>query len=121
LVVDDEELVLEIGTEMISKMGYRTLSAQNGDEALAIVRENPDGIDLVILDLIMPGISGSDTFDGLKKINPGLNVLLASGYSMDSQAKTLMDKGCNGFIQKPYTLEALSRKIDALLKCETAA
>jgi DNA-binding NarL/FixJ family response regulator len=63
----------------------------------------------------MPGVSGGDTYDRLKSIDPEVNVLLASGYSIDSQARTLIDKGCNGFIQKPFTLEALSEKIDALL------
>ena len=115
LVVDDEEMVLEIGTEMIGKMGYQTLSARNGDEAISLYRKSPDNIDLVVLDLIMPGASGSDTFDMLRQINAGVKVLLASGYSIDSQAISLMDRGCNGFIQKPYNLEDLSRKIDEIL------
>ena len=85
LVVDDEEMVLDIGTEMIRRMGYRTESARTGDEALSICRDNPNGIDLVVLDLIMPGISGSETFDMLRQIDPGMKVLLASGYSIDSQ------------------------------------
>ncbi|WP_372680750.1 ATP-binding protein [Desulfosarcina sp.] len=116
LVVDDEEMVLDIGTEMIGKMGYQTLSARNGDEAISVYRKSPDDIDLVVLDLIMPGASGSDTFDMLRQINTGVKVLLASGYSIDSQAIALMDRGCNGFIQKPYNLEDLSRKIDEILK-----
>jgi signal transduction histidine kinase/CheY-like chemotaxis protein len=115
LVVDDEAMVLDIGTEMVSKLGYRTEAALNGEEAVALFQENHNDIDLVILDLIMPGVSGGDTYDRLKSIDPEVNVLLASGYSIDSQARTLIDKGCNGFIQKPFTLEALSEKIDALL------
>lgn len=116
LVVDDEEMVLDIGAEMIAKMGYQTLSVRNGDDAVSLYRENPDTIDLVVLDLIMPGTSGSETFDKLRQINPGVKVLLASGYSMGSQAIALIDRGCNGFIQKPYNLEDLSRKIDEILK-----
>ena len=115
LVVDDEDMVLEIGTEMIGKMGYKTLAARNGDEAISVYRKSADDIDLVVLDLIMPGASGSDTFDMLRQINTGAKVLLASGYSIDSQAIALMDRGCNGFIQKPYNLEDLSRKIDEIL------
>ncbi|MBR9987011.1 MAG: response regulator, partial [Desulfosarcina sp.] len=115
LVVDDEDMVLEIGTEMIGKMGYKTLAARNGDEAISVYRKSADDIDLVVLDLIMPGASGSDTFNMLRQINTGAKVLLASGYSIDSQAITLMDRGCNGFIQKPYNLEDLSRKIDEIL------
>jgi PAS domain S-box-containing protein len=118
LVVDDEEMVLDIGTEMIRKMGYQTLSARNGDEAISLYRKRTDDIDLVVLDLIMPGASGSDTFDMLRQINTGVKVLLASGYSIDSQAIDLMDRGCDGFIQKPYNLEDLSGKIDEILKSE---
>ncbi len=116
LVVDDEEMVLDIGTEMIGKMGYQTLSARNGGEAISVYRKSPDEIDLVVLDLIMPGASGSDTFDMLRQINAGVKVLLASGYSIDSQAIALMDRGCDGFIQKPYNLEDLSLKIDEILR-----
>ncbi len=116
LVVDDEYMVLEIGTEMIGKMGYKTISAQNCDEAISQYRDNPDNIDLVVLDPIMPGTSGSETFDMLRQINPRAKVLLASGYSIDSQAMELIDRGCIGFIQKPYNLEDLSRKIDKILR-----
>ena len=115
LVVDDEEMILDIGSEMIGKMGYQAISARNGDEAVSLYRENPDRFDLVVLDLIMPGTSGSETFDMLRQINPGVKVLLASGYSIDRQAIALIDRGCNGFIQKPYNLENLSRKIDDIL------
>jgi PAS domain S-box-containing protein len=115
LVVDDEAMVLEIATEMVARMGYQVLAAQNGNEAVALLNENHRKIDLVILDLIMPGVSGVDTYDRLKAVDPEGKVLLASGYSIDSQAKALMDKGCNGFIQKPYSLESLSQKIDAIL------
>lgn len=115
LVVDDEDMILTIGTEMIGRMGYKTLSTSSGDEAISRYRENPDGIDLVILDLIMPGVSGSETFEMLREMDPDVKVLLASGYSMDSQAMVLMDQGCNGFIQKPYNLEDLSLKIDAIM------
>jgi two-component system, cell cycle sensor histidine kinase and response regulator CckA len=118
LVVDDEKMVLDIGTEMIRKMGYQTISARNGDEAISLYRKSRDDIDLVVLDLIMPGASGSETFDMLRQINAGVKVLLASGYSIDSQAIDLIDRGCNGFIQKPYSLEELSRKIDEIMKSE---
>ena len=115
LIVDDEEMVLEVGKEMVAKMGYRVLSAGNGELAVRMFQENPDGIDLVILDLIMPGISGGETFDRLRAIKPDQKILLASGYSIDSQARMLMKKEANGFIQKPYNLETLSQKIRSVL------
>jgi two-component system cell cycle sensor histidine kinase/response regulator CckA len=68
-------------------------------------------IDLVILDMIMPGISGGETFDRLREISPDTKVLLSSGYSLSGEAKTIMDRGCKGFIRKPFRLENLSRKI----------
>jgi CheY-like chemotaxis protein len=115
LVVDDETMILDIGKEMIGRMGFHTISACSGDEAVSLYRDNPDGIDLVVLDLIMPGTSGSETFDLLRQIDPAVKVLLASGYSIDRQATALMERGCNGFIQKPYNVEELSRKIDEIL------
>ena len=115
LVVDDETMILDIGKEMIGRMGFHTISACSGDEAVSLYRDNSDGIDLVVLDLIMPGTSGSETFDLLRQIDPAVKVLLASGYSIDRQATALMERGCNGFIQKPYNVEELSRKIDEIL------
>ncbi len=115
LFVDDEDMIREIGSEMVEQMGYTVIPAEDGNEAISLFSDNPDGIDLVILDLIMPGVSGSQTFDRLKKINPEIKVLLSSGYSMDSQAMALMDSGCNGFIQKPYNIAHLSKKISRVL------
>ena len=77
--------------------------------------EKQKEIDLVILDMIMPGISGGETFDRLREINPGIKVLLSSGYSIEGQAKTIMDRGCNGFLQKPFQLEKLSRKVREMI------
>jgi two-component system cell cycle sensor histidine kinase/response regulator CckA len=77
--------------------------------------EKRNKIELVVLDMIMPGISGGETFDRLRGIDPGVKVLLASGYSINGEAKTIMDRGCNGFIQKPFQLEKLSGKIREML------
>ena len=67
--------------------------------------------DLVILDMIMPEMSGGETYDRLKEISPGIMVLLSSGYSIDGQATEILERGCNGFIQKPFDIEQLSQKI----------
>lgn len=115
LVIDDEAMVLEVATEMIARMGYRTLGTRDGDTGVDVFRRHAGSIDLVILDLIMPGTSGSDTFDALRKIDPQIKILLASGYSLDSQAAALMERGCDGFIQKPYSLEDLSKKMAAVI------
>ena len=77
--------------------------------------EKKGKIDLVILDMIMPGISGSVTFDLLREVNPGVKVLLASGYSVNGQAQEILDRGCNGFIQKPFRLKDLSQRVREML------
>ncbi|MHB8910131.1 MAG: PAS domain S-box protein [Syntrophales bacterium] len=115
LVADDEEVILEVSTEMLTSLGYRVYAARSGQEALAVFREKRDEIDLIILDMIMPGISGGETFDRLRAVNPSIRVLLSSGYSINGEAKTIMERGCNGFLQKPFHLEKLSGKIREML------
>ena len=75
----------------------------------------PSAPDLVILDMIMPDMGGSEAYDRLKEINPDVKVLLSSGYSIDGQATEIMDRGCDGFIQKPFNMKQLSRKIRGVL------
>ena len=105
LLVDDENMVMEINKELLETLGYKVYGAGSGQEAIAVYMEKKDKIDLVILDMIMPGISGAETFDRLREINPNVKVLLSSGYSLNGEAQTIMDRDCNGFIQKPFRLE----------------
>ncbi len=111
LLVDDEEMIRNVTCEMLKILGYQVVVAANGTAAVETITRQGDTIDLVILDMIMPDMDGGTTFDRLRAIMPGIPVLLSSGYSQDGQAIDLMQKGCNGFIQKPYTLAALSQKI----------
>ena len=111
LLVDDEKMILEVSKELLESMGYRVYATGSGQEAIAVYMEKRNEIDLVILDMIMPGISGGETFDRLREINPGIKVLLSSGYSIEGQAQEILDRGCNGFLQKPFRLEMLSRKV----------
>ncbi len=115
LLVDDEEIVLEVGSEMLKNLGYEVHCLSDGRAAIEYYSKTQSEIDLVILDMIMPGIDGSATFDGLKEVNPDVNVLLSSGYSIDGKANEILSKGCRGFIQKPFSLEALSKKIRSVL------
>ncbi len=115
LFVDDEEMVLEIGEEMLESLGYRTLTARNGKEAVALFEADSPGIDLVILDMVMPGMNSKEVFKRLRTLDPKAKVLLSSGYSIKGQASDIMDQGCNGFLQKPFTLEILSGKIREIL------
>ena len=111
LFVDDEPMILEVGGEMLSELGYRVLAANGGQEALDIFASDHDRIDLVILDMIMPKLGGGETYDRLKAIDPDVRVILSSGYSIDGEASEILRKGCNGFIQKPFGLGQLSAKI----------
>jgi PAS domain S-box-containing protein len=115
LLVDDEEMVVDIGKEILEKLGYTVIPASGGSEATDKFRQHKNRIDLVILDMIMPDMSGSETFDNLKKINPDIKVLLSSGYSIDGQASEILNRGCNGFVQKPFNLKQISSKIREIL------
>lgn len=115
LIIDDEPLILSVGVKLLKRLGYNTLEAENGKKGLDIYKTHQDSIDMVILDIIMPEMSGAQTYDALKEINPKVKVLLASGYSLDGKAKDILKKGCNGFIQKPFSMEQLSKKISDIL------
>ena len=118
LLVDDEKTVLSVSKELLKFLGYRVHAAGGGQEAIAVYMEKRGEIDLVILDMIMPGISGGETFDRLREIDPAIKVLLASGYSIEGQAQEILDRGCNGFLQKPFHLEKLARKVREVLSRE---
>jgi two-component system cell cycle sensor histidine kinase/response regulator CckA len=115
LLIDDEEMIIDVGRGLLGELGYTVLAALSGPEALEMYRQNAGRIDIVIMDMIMPGLGGGETFDRLKRINPNVKVLLSSGYSINGQASKIMERGCNGFIQKPFTLKQLSAKIREIL------
>jgi len=115
LFVDDDDMVIEGCGEMLTKMGYNVLIARNGKDALEIYKENQHKIDIVIIDMIMPIMNGGETYDRLKKMYPNIKVLLSSGHSVNGQATEILERGCNGFIQKPFTIEVLSEKIREIL------
>ncbi len=115
LLVDDEQVVLEVTRELLESLGYRVYAVGGGQEAIAVYMEKRKEIDLVILDMIMPGISGGETFDRLKEINPNIRVLLSSGYSIKGRAQEILERGCKSFLQKPFQLEMLSRKVREVL------
>lgn len=115
LLVDDEEMIINGAREMLEVLGYSVNAAKSGKEAIEIYKANIDKIDLVILDMIMPGMNGSEVYDTLKQINPYVKVLLSSGYSIDGSATEILKRGCEGFIQKPYDLTKLSQKLSDTL------
>ena len=87
------------------------LTAHSGKEAIEIYKQNADRVAMVILDLIMPGMGGGEVYDRLKEVDSNVKVLLSSGYSIDGQAAEILNRGCDGFIQKPFRLNELSKKL----------
>ncbi|MDL1988475.1 MAG: response regulator, partial [Deltaproteobacteria bacterium] len=116
LMVDDEEVIIEVGRELLEAIGYKVLTAIDGKEAIEIYKKNMDKIDIVLLDMIMPDMGGGKVFDIIKKINPDAKVLLISGYSLDNQGAKILNRGCDGFIQKPFDLNELSGKIKKIIQ-----
>jgi CheY-like chemotaxis protein len=115
LLVDDEDMVIGVGEQMLKTLGYEVLLARSGREAIEIYTDNQEKVDMVILDMIMPGMGGGEACDRMKEISPDIKVLLSSGYSMDGQAAEILKRGCNGFIQKPFSVNELSEKIGEIL------
>jgi CheY-like chemotaxis protein len=107
LLADDDALCLDIGVKILQKLGYKVLEARDGREAVEIFLNNQSEVDLVILDMRMPH-NGGTAFSQLKKINSNVKVLIASGYAKDQQIREMMEQGCSGFIQKPFSLNVLS-------------
>jgi len=115
LLVDDEEMVLDVGVQLLKALGYTVLEARSGKEAVALYRENKNKIDMVLLDMIMPDMGGGQAYDRMKEINPNVRGLLSSGYTIDGQATEILERGCDGFIQKPFNMKELSRSVRNIL------
>jgi PAS domain S-box-containing protein len=115
LLVDDEEMILDVGKQILEEMGYRALTARSGEEAIRVYKEKGGRIDMMILDMIMPEMGGGEAYDRLKLIDSDIKCLLSSGYSIDGQATEILERGCDGFIQKPFDLKLLSQKIREIL------
>jgi PAS domain S-box-containing protein len=115
LLVDDEDVIVDVGKESLEVLGYVVLTAKNGQEAIEIYKTKKGNIDLVILDMIMPGMNGIETFNILKSIDSDVKVILSSGYSSETHAAKIMQQGGSGFIQKPYNIMHLSHKVREVL------
>ena len=116
LLVDDEEVILEVGKAILEALGYRVIIARNGKEAIEVYRKNQKDIDFVLLDMIMPIMDVGEAYDRMKEINPNIKVLLSSGYSIDGQATEILERGCNGFIQKPFNMNELAKQIRKIME-----
>ena len=115
LLVDDEDVVANVSKEILEILGYRVHIARSGLEAIVLYKEMWREIDLVILDMIMPGMGGGKTFDVLKSINPDLRVILSSGYCINGKVNEILERGASTFLQKPIRVDELSNKVMAIL------
>ena len=118
LIIDDEENIIEVTREMLESMGYTVMTAKSGNEGIDIFRKYRTHIDVLVLDMIMPGMSGFETMDHIRNINPQARILLSSGYSREGATEEIMARGGDGFIQKPYDMQKLSQKINSICRRE---
>ena len=114
LLVDDDEVILEACGWMLVRRGFDVFKARNGKEAVEVFERYQDRIDLVILDIQMPVMDGESTFYCLRQMEPGVRVLLISGYSDTGCVERLLQNGCKGFLQKPFNVKDLTDKIEAI-------
>ncbi len=115
LVIDDEPVLRELARSMLGQAGYDVVAASDGKEGIDIYRQDPDRIDLVMLDMIMPVIDGRETFRELKKIRDGVKVIITSGFARDRRIEDVIAEGAKDFVQKPYTIYDLTEKVYRVL------
>lgn len=115
LIIDDEATMRHVAHEMLHECGYRTITASNGEEGIQIYKIKQNEIDIVLLDMIMPKMSGEEVYEELRKINPGIKVVLTSGFKKDEKVERIMNKGIEYFLQKPYTIQKISSVVYAAI------
>ncbi len=116
LFVDDEESLRLLAVETLGRLGYSVTTARNGIEAVELFSDSRSRVDLVILDMIMPGMGGEETFRRLRKINPSARILVSSGYAVEGKPGNLLAEGAAGFLQKPYRLATLAASVRRALE-----
>ena len=121
LLVDDEKKIRDVCRDGLKLMGYTVITADSGEAAIDIYGRSHATIDVVILDMIMPGLNGRETYKRLRQINPDVRVLLASGYAFEGQEKEILEDKCNGYIQKPFKIEKLAMMIKEIMERDSTA
>ena len=116
LLADDEDLVLRFATAALTRHGYKVRTARQGEQALDAFRKDHEQIDAVVLDLMMPGMSGEDALNGIRKVDASVPVIVSSGYNEREVVRRLTAQKINGFLQKPYTASQLLLKVEETLK-----
>jgi CheY-like chemotaxis protein len=116
LLIDDEAVVREVACKMLEGLGYQVTVCSDGVQALDLYRSDWKRFDLVLLDVVMPHISGREVFERLVAINPAVKVLVISGYSLAGDVQELLHQGASGFIQKPFQMAALDKAVQLALR-----
>jgi CheY-like chemotaxis protein len=117
LVVDDDDAILNLGQNILERFGYSTIKVKSGEAAVHTYRQQKEDIDLVILDLNMPGMGGQNCLDELIRFDPDIKVIVASGYPPDDTIKKILETVVGGYIGKPYLLTDMMQKVRELLDC----
>lgn len=115
LVVDDEEALCQLIRDALARRGYRVLVATSGVDGVRLYREHAGHVQLVILDMVMPGMDGRAVFEALRTIDPDVRVLVSSGYMDEGTAANILRRGVAGFLRKPYTVRELVEAVQAAL------
>ncbi|HEX2880934.1 MAG TPA: response regulator, partial [Polyangiaceae bacterium] len=119
VVVDDEPLICEVACQLLTLLGCTVTPFLSGKEALDYYTRAHDKVDLVLLDMGMPVMDGKETYLAMRRINPGIKALICSGYALDGDARSLLNEGVNGFIQKPYRAQTLAKQLQQILNLES--
>jgi len=115
LVIDDDYTVNKGIAAILTELGYTAFSALSAEEALEEYGAQLDDIDLFLIDVIMPGMCGDELYTRIKQLKPTVKAILCSGYSLNDRIQKTMDQGCNGFLEKPFTLTQLLEMIESIL------
>lgn len=115
-VIDDEENIRIMAADMLTDSGYNVITSGDGEEALKIFRQSADKMDLVLLDMIMPGIDGPEILNRLKELKPDVKVILSSGISAEDVPEDMLQSETVEFIEKPYLIEELLVKINNMIQ-----
>ena len=115
LIVDDEEIVRGLADEMLTSLGFTVTCCCDGQQAIDLYKTDWEQFDLIILDVIMPNVSGRDAFLAMRQINPEIKALLSSGYGLNNDIEEILEQGAKGFLQKPFRMTTLSQKVSDVL------
>lgn len=111
LVIDDEEAVREAVADILQYEGVKVITAVDGENGLTTFSTYKDDVELILLDLSMPGMSGAETYQEIKKIDPKVKIIISSGYDEEDAGKTFLRQEATGFLQKPYKMNHLVTKV----------